>query len=426
MSGLHSDRMLVFSVDQVSKLVKTLLEDTFPRIAVEGEVIGFKRATSGHCYFTLTDRDGRGGTLRLDAVAYRGSQAARGPDVVEGTKVRAHGRVSSYGGTSRYQLIVESIEASGEGDLLRKLEELKARLLAEGLFDAGRKRPLPFLPRRIGIVTSLRGAAVRDMVRTILSRYPARILVHDAVVQGDGAVRDIVAGIRALNRVPDVDVIIIGRGGGSMEDLWAFNEEPLVREVAASRAPIVSAVGHEVDWVLTDHAADVRAPTPTAAGQLVVPSWDELVVELDDQAERLAYGLSMQIDKAEARVDDLADRLNRAGSRVLSAPNHSLQVLEARLNAHQPSRRITDEERHLMSLSARLRQAGRRLLEPAHNTLQGLEIRMKSLDPKAPLERGYSLTRTPDGRLVRSSNQVDKGDHVEVLLGQGSLSCVVE
>ena len=259
------------SVFEVSRRIKELLEASFPRVRVEGEVTGAKKSAPGHVYFSLAGTDPAGGTAKLDCVVWRSSRALVGIDLRDGQKIVATGRVSSYAGSSRYQLIVDHVEDAGAGDLLRRLEELKRRLAAEGLFDPGRKRPLPHLPRRIGVVTSLRGAALRDIVRTVLSRFPARLLLVDALVQGDGAAAQVADGIARLNRVEDVDVIIIGRGGGSMEDLWAFNEEILVRAVAASAKPIVSAVGHQTDHVLTDDAADAFALTPTGAAQMVVP-----------------------------------------------------------------------------------------------------------------------------------------------------------
>ena len=281
----------VLTVAQVSRLVKTLLETSFSRIRVEGEVTGFKRAASGHAYFSLTERDPEGGTLKLDCVIYRFARAAASVDLHDGQRVVASGRMTSWGGTSRYQLNVDAVEEAGIGDLLRRLEELRRRLAGEGLFDEDRKRPLPFLPRCVGIVTSLRGAALRDMVRTILGRFPARILVADSLVQGEGAAEGVAKGIELLGLVPEVDVIIIGRGGGSLEDLWAFNEEVLVRAVAESRVPIVSAVGHEVDRVLTDEAADLRAPTPTAAGAMVVPSMQDIDASLLDLQVRAVAAL---------------------------------------------------------------------------------------------------------------------------------------
>lgn len=460
----------VLSVAQVSRLVKTLLETSFSRIRVEGEVTGFKRAASGHSYFALAERDPEGGTLKLDCVVYRFARAAAAVDLRDGQRVVAAGRMTAYGGTSRYQLVVDAIEEAGIGDLLRRLEELRRRLADEGLFDADRKRPLPFLPRRVGVVTSLRGAAVRDIVRTVLARYPARLLLVDSLVQGEGAAEGVAKGIELLNLVPDVDVIVIGRGGGSLEDLWAFNQETLVRAVAASRVPVVSAVGHEVDRVLTDEAADLRAPTPTAAGVLVVPSVDELAAALLDLRVRLASGLTRRVEVAGQRLDDLEVRLRaagsraldplrrrvddadqrlvRAGDRLLQDPRHSMALLAARLAAVHPARRLVEERRHATVLADRLRAlglrllerpraaldaeahrlqgAGMRLLEPQRAALDACRLRLIPLSPFAPLERGYALVRTPGGRLVHRHDQVGPGEAVDVLLGAGALACTVD
>lgn len=459
----------VLSVAQVSRLVKTLLETSFARIRVEGEVTGYKRAASGHSYFALTERDPEGGTLKLECVIYRFARAAASVDLRDGQRVVASGRMTSYGGTSRYQLTVDAVEEAGIGDLLRRLEELRRRLALEGLFDADRKHPLPFLPRRIGVVTSLRGAAVRDIVRTILARFPARILLVDSVVQGDGAAQGVARGIDFLNLVSDVDVIIIGRGGGSLEDLWAFNEEVLVRAVAASRVPIVSAVGHEVDHVLTDDAADVRAPTPTAAGTLVVPSLEDIDASLDDVRGRLASALTRRVEVAGQRLDDLdarlraagvrtleqprrrvddaGQRLARAGDRLLRDPRQGIEVLAARLAAAHPARRLGEERRRAAGLAdrlralgprlldrsrvalgveaGRLRVVGQRLLDPHAAALEACRLRLVPLSPFGPLERGYALVRRPDGSLVQRHDQVGPGDSIGVLLGTGALDATV-
>ncbi len=459
----------VFSVAQVSRLVKTLLETSFARIRVEGEVTGFKRAASGHSYFALTERDPEGGTLKLECVIYRFARAAAAVDLRDGQRVVATGRVTSYGGTSRYQLNVDAVEEAGIGDLLRRLEELRRRLADEGLFDADRKRALPFLPRCVGVVTSLRGAAVRDIVRTILARFPVRILVVDSVVQGEGAAEGVARGIDLLGLVSDVDVIVIGRGGGSLEDLWAFNEEVLVRAVAACSVPIVSAVGHEVDHVLTDDAADVRAPTPTAAGALVVPSLEDIDASLDVLHDRLASALTRRVEVAGQRLDDLetrlkaaggraldlpgrrvddaSQRLARAGDRLLKDPRQGIDVLGARLGAAHPARRLGEERRRAIGLAerlralgprlldrhrvtvdteaGRLRTAGRRLLDPHVASLEACRLRLLPLSPFGPLERGYALVRRPDGRLVHRADQVAPGDSIGILLGAGALDATV-
>jgi exodeoxyribonuclease VII large subunit len=421
----REDRVL--SVAEVSRLVREVLETGIGRVSVEGEVSGFKRSANGHCYFSLLGTDPAGGKACLDCVVWRSARIAAALDLVNGRKVVATGRMTSYAGSgsSRYQLSADSVQEAGQGDLLRRLEELKVRLAAEGLFDPARRKPIPFLPRAIGVVTSLRGAAVRDIVRTILSRYPARIVLVDAVVQGEGAAARIAEGIERLHAVPGIDVIIVGRGGGSLEDLWAFNEEVLVRAVAAATIPIISAVGHEVDHVLTDAAADERAATPTAAGQRVVPSMEAVQDLLVELSARMGQGLRHRVETSAQRLDDAAGRLQGAASRIVPASRQRLDLLAARLRARDPVRHVAEERRRLEDVRARLSRAAGHLLDRQRASLEGLRLRLAPLSPYAPLDRGYALARTPDGRLVTRSDQVDAGDRVDVLLGSGSLDCEV-
>lgn len=414
------------TVIEASRGIREILEATFARLSVLGEVTGYRgRHASGHHYFSLSESDPAGGTARLDCVVWRSSRAAAGLDLRDGERVVVTGRVTGWSGSSRYQLVADRVERSGDGDLLRRLEELKRKLAEEGLFDAARKRPLPFLPRRIGVVTAARGAAVRDIVRTVLARWPSRILVADVRVQGEGAAAEVAAGIAALNRVPDVDVIIVGRGGGSMEDLWAFNEEIVVRAVAASSKPVVSAVGHESDHVLTDDAADARAATPTAAAQLVVPSISEVREGVADLHDRMRAALSRRVETAGQRLDDAEARLKAAGGRALAEPGRRLEVLSARLAAAHPARRLAEERRRHEHAAARLAAVAYRLLDRPRSSIEKLAFRLAPLSPFAPLDRGYALARTPDGRIVRSHDQVSRGDAVDVLLGRGALSCEV-
>lgn len=416
----------VFTVVQISGRIKVILEDGIGRVSVEGEVTGLKPAGSGHTYFSLTERDARGQTQKLNCAIYKFSSAAR---VVgsfrEGDRVVATGRVSAWGGSSSYQLSVDSIRQAGVGNLLKKLEELRARLLAEGLFEQSRKRPIPTFAKRIGVVTSVRGAAVRDIVRTILNRWPADILVFDTLVQGDGAAAGIARGIEVLNRVPDVEVIIVGRGGGSMEDLWAFNEEAAVRAVAASKVPIISAVGHEIDHVLTDDAADARAATPTAAAQMVVPSMSDLREGLDGHAVRMTRLVARQIGECTQTLDDLFDRLSFASQRLVSVRVDRLRTVQARLAAAHPARRLADKERHLQTAGRRLDNAGRRLLERPEARLERLRLRLESYNPALPLERGFAIATAADGRVVRSFSDVAPGDAVDIRLSKGALDCTV-
>jgi len=415
----------VMSVIVVSSRIKTLLEGTFRRVSVEGEVTGFKPAMSGHVYFSLAERDAKGSTQKLDCVIYRFAGAGRAPILKDGDRVVATGRITAWAGASRYQMSVDSVRLSGSGNLLRQLEELRSRLMSEGLFDPARRRPIPSFPRRIGVVTSIRGAAVRDIARTILSRWPADILVVDSLVQGDGAAEGIARGIEMLNRVPEVDVIIVGRGGGSMEDLWAFNLEKTVRAVAGSRKPVISAVGHEIDHVLTDDVADARAATPTAAGQMVVPSRDEIQVSIDDAASRMGRAVARRIDESAQSMDDAAEMLAAAGRRMLDARERLLESRRARLAAGHPARRLMDKSRHLETAGVRLSSAGKRLLERPAANLERLRLRIESFNPALPLDRGFAIVTTSGGALVRGPSQLKRGDVVTVRLKKGAVDAQV-
>lgn len=416
----------VMSVVVVSSRIKILLEGAFRRVSVEGEVTGYKPAMSGHIYFSLAERDARGATQKLDCVIYRYAGAGRGvPVLKDGDRIVATGRISAWAGASRYQMSVESVRLSGSGNLLRQLEELRSRLMSEGLFDPARRRPIPAFPRRIGVVTSIRGAAVRDIGRTILSRWPADILVVDSLVQGDGASEGIARGIEMLNGVPDVDVIIVGRGGGSMEDLWAFNLERTVRAVAGSRKPIISAVGHEIDHVLTDDVADARAATPTAAGQMVVPSRDEVQSFMDDAATRMGRSVTRRIDESAQSMDDAVGMLAAAGRRMLDDRERLLESRRIRIAAAHPARRLMDKARHLETAGRRLSSAARRLLERPAANLERLGLRIESFDPARPLDRGFAIVTTSDGAVVRGPSQVLPGDAVTVRLKRGAVDAQV-
>src|SRR5690242_16560157 len=293
-----------YSVSEISQAVKRTLEGAFDRVRVRGEISGFKRAASGHLYFALKDQE-----AKLDAVCWRMSAGQLAVTPEDGLEVVAVGRVSSYPGRSSYQLLVESLELAGEGALLKLLEERRKKLAAEGLFDAARKRPIPFLPEVIGVITSPTGAVIRDILHRLEDRFPRRVLLWPVLVQGEGAKEQIAAAIRGFNAilpggpVPRPHLLIVARGGGSLEDLWAFNEEIVVRAAAASTIPLISAVGHETDTTLIDHASDRRAPTPTAAAEMAVPVRAELLAQLGELAHRSRNCLSRRADRCRERFD---------------------------------------------------------------------------------------------------------------------------
>lgn len=426
MTFLEQIQEKVYTVPEISLLIQQTLEEEFPYVFVEGEVSGFKRAASGHIYFSLVGEDPSKLKVKLECVVYKSSRLAKQILLTEGQKIIAQGRITTWSGKSSYQLIVENYRDVGLGDLFRRLEVLRKKLLAEGLFDEVKKRPLPFIPHCIGIVTSLKGAAIRDMVRTILSRFPTKIIIAPALVQGQGAPEDIAKGIATLNEIPEVDVIIVGRGGGSLEDLWAFNEEIVLRAIAQSRAPVISAVGHEIDHPLSDDVADKRASTPTAAGQIVVPDRNELYKQLDDLEKRFTTSITRKISDAFRILDDLEGRLQPQKKRIIETARLNLNLLAARLQTMSPHMRLKNAKDRARDLEDRLKRLRFTLLTVFENKLERLETKLKMLSPLEPLNRGYSITFASDGTLIQRYDQVALGDEVEVWLKVGALGCHVK
>ncbi|HEX6210227.1 MAG TPA: exodeoxyribonuclease VII large subunit [Methylomirabilota bacterium] len=435
----------VLSVSQLSAQLAAVMEERFPAVWVEGEISNFKVYGSGHAYFTLKDE---GAQLRCVLFRNRGRRVRFEPK--DGLHVMSFGAIEVYAQRGEYQLVVELLEPRGLGALQLAFEQLKARLQAEGLFSSARKRPLPRFPRKIGIVTSPSGAALRDMLRVIGRRFgEISIVVAPARVQGDGAAAEVAQGIRELNALGGVDVIIVGRGGGSLEDLWAFNDEMLARTIVASKIPVISAVGHEVDFTIADFVADVRAATPSNAAELVVKEKRAVVESLGDLGGRLrramartlaahrdrlerAWGRRVLTDPArplrdlDRRLDDARARLGRAALAAVGRAERRVALAGRSLRVLSPVARTLNSRRALTDLEARLQRAAHRRLDRARHGLGGAAGRLDSLSPLAVLSRGYSLTRTPDGRIVRSWREIGAGDAVRVLLHEGSLDCRVD
>jgi exodeoxyribonuclease VII large subunit len=434
----------VLSVAELSEQLRAVLEERFPAVWVAGEISNFKVYGSGHAYFTLKDA-----TAQVRCVLFRTRTRRLRFEPADGLAVVAFGSVEVYPPRGEYQLVVELLEPRGVGALQVAFEQLKARLAAEGLFEAARKRPLPRFPRKIGIVTSPSGAALRDMLRVIGRRFGGlHIVLAPARVQGEGAAGEIAQGVADLNRLGDVDVIIVGRGGGSLEDLWAFNEEAVARALAASKVPVISAVGHEVDVTIADFVADLRAPTPSAAAELVVREKQALVEHVAGLHQRLARAARARLERQRARldgaarrrvltdparalrdlerrVDDATARLRHAMTAALRRAGHRVELATRGLRAASPVARAAGNRRQLEHLQARLDGARGRLLVPARHRLQAAAGRLDSLSPLAVLGRGYSLTRTPAGAVVRRAGEVAPGAEVHVLLHQGTLECRV-
>lgn len=437
----------VLTVTEVTRDIKDLLEDTFASVWVEGEISNWRVVQSGHAYFTLKDAH-----TQLRTVMFR-SALRHVPFTPEsGMQVVAHGRLTVYEPRGDYQLLAESLEPKGVGALQIAFEQLKERLFQEGLFDEARKRPLPLVPQRIGIVTSPTGAAIRDIIQVVHRRRAnVHLYVYPAHVQGKEAVPDIVRGIAALNAWrPQLDVLIVGRGGGSLEDLWAFNEEKVARAIAASAVPVISAVGHEIDYTIADFVADLRAPTPSAAAELVVKSEEELRQQLQALFARMQTVTQQTIRHAHRVLDRLA------GSRVLREPQRLIETRQQfvddllgqlekgwQYSTHERTRRLQHTARmltrlnprvrwqrlgtHVQTLQHRLETAMRSRLTLRREQLHSLGSMLHSLSPLAVLGRGYSICRDPaTQRLATSVGAVQPGQQLEVLLHDGQLTCTVD
>jgi len=392
----------ILSVRELTLYIKRLIErdQTLSAVWVRGEISNFKWHTSGHIYFTLKDD-----TTQLKCVMFR-SAAGRlrfRPD--NGMQVLVGGNISVFERDGAYQLYCEEMEPAGVGALHLQYEQLKARLAAEGLFDESLKRPLPRLPRRVGIITATTGAAIRDMITVARRRFPGvRLVLAPALVQGEQAPASLMRALDLTARLPEIDVIIIGRGGGSLEDLWAFNDEGLARAIRACPVPVVSAVGHETDFTIADFAADLRAPTPSAAAELVVPSRAELM------------GL----------VDGLRARLVTVARRVVERKRARLRVLSDRPVLQRPQGRLLQDRQRLDDLVRRLSFAAGRSSEIRRQRLRALAGQLDALSPLAVLSRGYAIARAADGRVLKSVSAAAVGDRVHVMLHQGGLACRVE
>lgn len=390
------------SVTQLTARIKDLLESGFPSVWVAGEVSNFARPQSGHCYFTLKDDQ-----AQIRAVIWRGTASHLRFELADGLEINCRGHLDVYPPRGSYQLVIDEVEPKGVGALELALRKLREKLSAEGLFDPARKRALPTFPRRVAFVTSPTGAAVRDFLEVLRRRWRGlEVLIIPARVQGEGAANEIVAGIRSANRLtPPPDVIVVGRGGGSLEDLWAFNEEPVVRAIAASRVPTVSAVGHEIDVALADLAADVRALTPSEAAERVVPAVDELV----------------------ARITSYRDRLLSAAERRTMLARSRLEASAAQRPFRRPFDIVHDRSRRLDELSLRAAGALRALVHKNQRQFAGLAGQLQSLSPLAVLERGYTITQDADsGRVVRSIKQLRVGHSIRTRLPGGTAMSTVE
>ncbi len=434
----------VYSVSRLNREAKALLEGSFPLIWVEGEISNLSRPASGHLYFSLKDAQ-----AQIRCALFRGNQRGLGVQLRDGLQVLARARVSLYEGRGDFQLIVETLEEAGEGALRRAFELLRNRLAQEGLFDPALKKPLPRLPRRIGVITSPSGAVLHDILTTLQRRFPAiPVLLHPVPVQGEGAAEKIAATLRLASARRDCDVLILARGGGSLEDLQAFNEEIVARAIHACDLPIVCGVGHETDFTIADFVADARAPTPTAAAEMLSPNRTDWLAALAERERRLLRLMrdrlqhdQQHLDWTAARLVHPRDRLQRLTERLLAlrqrlalAELHQRQhtrqrlaTLQAQLLRHSPLARLRERQLHSGHLHTALVRAMARVAERQRDRLARLLQTLDTLSPLATLARGYAIITDPlNNRILHRARDAQPGQLLRARLAQGSLDCRVE
>lgn len=432
----------VLTVSQLNQRARQLLEDVFPQVWVEGEISNLARPSSGHLYFTLKDAG-----AQVRCALFRGNAARVRQALRDGLAVRARGRVSLYEGRGDYQLIVDTLEPAGDGALRLAFEALREQLAAEGLFAEERKRTLPAHPRRVGIISSPSGAVIRDIVSVFARRAPhIELTLIPSAVQGHEATAQLVRAL-ALADAQGFDALVLARGGGSLEDLWCFNEEVLARAIAACSTPIVSAVGHETDVTIADFVADVRAPTPSAAAELLAPDTQALRQRLADLQARLQRRLRQQLSQYQQQLDALTRRLRHPGERLHQQAQRldelelrlqrallshqqrrqqSLDSLSARLHAQHPARALPQAHQRLHALAARLPRAMQALLRQRQQQLQASAQTLQAVSPLATLARGYSILLDADGRAIRQSSDTQPGQQLTARLQHGTLTIRVE
>lgn len=438
----------VYSVSELNRQSRELLETAFPSVWVEGEISNFSAPSSGHWYFTLKDAQGQ---LRCAMFRNRNARTRLRPR--QGEHVLVRGGVSLYAARGEYQMIVEEIEAAGTGALQRALEALRERLAAEGLFAPVHKQPLPQFPAHLGVITSASGAALHDILTVLRRRYPSLMVsVLPVQVQGEGAATQIATALEAANHFahtldPPLDVLIVGRGGGSLEDLWAFNEEIVARAIFASRLPVISAVGHETDFTIADLVADVRAPTPSAGAELLVPDCTQLLRMLATTRRRLFQLARHALDAHAGHLESLARRLRHPGSqlreqaqrlddlelRLRAAMNHALAHADARLAqastelaGRMPLGRVERHRQQVMHLGKRLAMAMQHRLSAQELRFAGLSQLLDSVSPLATLARGYAIVTDEQGHVLREAHETGPGQRIRARLAHATLACTVD
>ena len=441
----QSRQQQIFTVTRLNSAVRMILEQDLGLVWLTGELSNLAMPSSGHWYFSLKDI-----SAQVRCAMFKGNNRRVPFRPQDGMQVLVQARVSLYEPRGDYQLIIESMQPAGDGMLALRFEELKRRLGAEGLFDEGRKRPLPREPRAVGLVTSATGAALHDMLTVLGRRAPdLPVFIYPTQVQGSAATAQIVAAITLANRRAEVDVLIVGRGGGSLEDLWCFNEEAVARAIAHSAIPVVSAVGHEVDVTISDFAADLRAPTPSAAAELVAPDRSARAQRLVHLKQRLVQAISRRqtaarhgfallqkrldhqdpkrrLEQQSQRLDELSGRLQQLLNLRLHQGERRLANLELRLQARSPEKLLAAGKRRHQLAQERLHTLMNKRQDLAAHRLAMLSARLDGISPLATLGRGYSITRTPNGEVIRRAAQVSPGQQLVTTLAEGALRVRVE
>ena len=440
------DNRPVFSVSELSQSLKRTVEETYSHVRVRGEVSRLTVARSGHMYLNLKDEN-----AVLDGVCWKGVAGRLSVKPEEGLEVIVTGRLSTYPGRSSYQIVIEQVEVAGEGALLKLLEDRRKKLLAEGLFDDERKKPLPFLPTVIGVVTSPTGAVIRDILHRLEDRFPRHVLLWPTNVQGDGAAETIAAAIDGFNRmkpgqnVPKPDLLIVARGGGSLEDLWAFNEEIVVRAAANSEIPLISAVGHETDTTLIDYASDRRAPTPTAAAEMAVPVKSDLRTQLADDGARLVRAMTRTIEEngkeiiglarglpdprrlaeeATMRLDDRVERLFNAKNVYFDTLGSNVSRLSAGLIS--PARQIAAKSDQLTAVVKAWQRVLKNFATTKSHDLERASLKLEGVSYQRVLDRGFALVRDEEGQPVIAAAATKPGMAIGVRFGDGEIEARVE
>ncbi len=415
----------VFTVAELTRQIRGALETKFGAVWVQGEISNYKLHPSGHQYFTLKDQ-----RAQIACVIFRNTMAPLREPLVDGTQVQVYGNVSVFEARGQYQISVQILQPRGLGLLQAKFEALKRKLEAEGLFSPERKRPLPKFPRRIGIVTSPTGAAIRDMLNVLQRRAPwLQILINPVRVQGTGAAAEIAVAIRELatpnEKFAAVDLIVVARGGGSIEDLWEFNEEIVARTIASVTVPIVSAIGHEIDFTIADFVADLRAPTPSAAAELIVPDVVDLRRHIDSSARGLGRELLNRMRDAQQRLDHARETLRRCLAHRIDNYKRGLLHIVAALQSRSPARELVLRRNRLVDLRRRFVELPARILENARHRFREAEGMLRVLGPEATLGRGFSITTDESGKLIRSVTAVRPKMKIRTRVSDGEFGSTI-